>query len=84
VRDSRPDAILLDLLLPGLDGFEVADQLKADPAAVRIPIIVVTALGDDASFHRTWETGFASHLAKPIVLDQVAAVLTRVLNSSAA
>jgi len=43
VRRSRPDIVLLDLLMPGLDGFTVAEQLRADPELAEIPIIVMTA-----------------------------------------
>ena len=43
VRRSSPDIVLLDLLMPGLDGFTVAEQLRADPLLAEIPIIVMTA-----------------------------------------
>src|SRR5262245_24280129 len=52
LRDD-PDVILLDLMLPGLDGFEVADRLKATSRTARIPIIAVTALDDTTALTRT-------------------------------
>jgi two-component system, chemotaxis family, CheB/CheR fusion protein len=74
-----PDVILLDLMLPGLDGFEVADRLKTTNRTARIPIIAVTALDDATALTRTWAFGFAAHLAKPITVDQLKTVLERVL-----
>jgi CheY-like chemotaxis protein len=42
-REERPDAILLDLIMPGVSGWEVLEQLRADPASARTPVIVCTA-----------------------------------------
>ncbi len=44
VAQQPPDLILLDIMMPGMDGYEVAGTLKADPATANIPIIMVTAL----------------------------------------
>jgi two-component system cell cycle response regulator len=44
----RPDLVLLDVVMPGLDGFRVCEALKADPATRDVPVMVVTALGKDA------------------------------------
>jgi CheY-like chemotaxis protein len=78
IRD-RPDVILLDLMLPGMDGFEVADHLKATERSARIPIIAVTALNDQAVLERTWFIGFDAHLSKPITIDELGAALLGVL-----
>jgi CheY-like chemotaxis protein len=78
IRD-RPDVILLDLMLPGIDGFEVADHLKATERTARIPIIAVTALSDQAVLERTWFIGFDAHLSKPITIDDLEAALIGVL-----
>ncbi len=44
VRDQKPDLILLDLRLPGIDGFKVCRQIKEDPALKKIPVIIFTAI----------------------------------------
>lgn len=63
---AAPDVILLDVLLPGLDGFEVCARLKADPLTAEIPIIFVTGLGDTAAETRGLELGAMDYIAKPI------------------
>jgi CheY-like chemotaxis protein len=61
----KPDLILLDLMMPGMDGFEVARRLKSNPEAKDIPIIAVTALGDIASHKRMLMTGVEEFVSKP-------------------
>jgi len=65
-RGSTPDLILLDVMMPGMDGFEVARQLKADPVTEGIPIIMVTALEDQASRERGLSVGVEDFISKPV------------------
>jgi signal transduction histidine kinase len=62
----RPDLILLDVLMPGLDGFETCRRLKALPGGQGIPVVFLTALGDFASHQRAIESGADDFLTKPI------------------
>ena len=48
IRDENPDLVLLDLMLPGLDGIEVCRRLKADPVTAGVPVIMVTAKGEES------------------------------------
>jgi DNA-binding response OmpR family regulator len=59
----RPDVVLLDLMMPGVDGFEVARRLQAHTRTRSVPIIVMTAMHDVA--RKAEEVGAASFLAKP-------------------
>lgn len=63
---ARPDLILLDVLLPGIDGFEVVRRLKHDPATMGVPIILVTALCDRDARMRGLSAGAEDFLSKPI------------------
>jgi CheY-like chemotaxis protein len=73
--EYRPDVVVLDIGLPGLDGYEVARRLRADPAA-RGPVIVgVTGYGRDEDRRRAREAGFDHHLVKPVEM----AALNRLL-----
>ncbi|HEX7642490.1 MAG TPA: response regulator [Noviherbaspirillum sp.] len=61
-----PDLILLDLMMPGRDGFEVARALKANSVTQTIPIIVISSLDDVASHQRLTSSGIDDFVVKPI------------------
>lgn len=64
---NDPDVILLDILMPGMDGFEVCRRLKADPELADIPVVFVTALNDDKhSRIKSLEVGGEAFLTKPV------------------
>jgi signal transduction histidine kinase len=62
----RPDLVLLDVLMPGIDGFETCRRLKALPAGSGVPVVFLTALGDFAAHQRAIESGADDFLTKPI------------------
>ncbi len=66
VRRDRPALILLDVMMPGIDGFEVCQQLRADPGLQSIPIIFLTALDNDESRLRGLEIMGDDYLTKPV------------------
>ena len=70
---APPDLILLDVMLPGLDGFAVCEQLKHDPATAMIPIVLVTALEDSASRVRGIRAGADDFLSKPVQREELIA-----------
>jgi PAS domain S-box-containing protein len=65
-RDQLPDLVLLDVVMPGMDGYEVARQLRADPATASIPLIFVTARDDAEDEARGLALGAVDFIAKPI------------------
>jgi len=80
-RDESPDLILLDLMLPGLDGLDVCKELKKSPSTNHIPIVMVTAKSDDADIVSGLELGADDYIIKPfsprVLLARVRAVLRR-------
>ncbi len=60
-----PDIILLDVMMPGMDGFEVCRQIRATPAIAEIPVIMLTALDDKKSLMSGLEAGADDYLTKP-------------------
>jgi len=64
-REQLPDLVLLDLLMPGMSGIEVAQRLKADPATSAIPLLFVTASTDIDEESRCWEAGAVDFVTKP-------------------
>mgnify|MGYP000162084031 CR=1 FL=1 len=63
---KSPDIILLDIMMPGMDGFEVCERLKADPETAHIPVVMVTALTDATDRVRGLEAGADDFLSKPL------------------
>ena len=80
-RRQRFDLIVLDLMLPGIDGFEVAKTLKADPKTGSVPILMLTARGEDADIVTGLEIGADDYVTKPfsprVLCARVKSVLRR-------
>ena len=66
LTEQLADVVLLDLMMPGLDGFEVLQRIRANPQTRSVPVIMVTALDDDASQARMRTVGVSEILTKPI------------------
>jgi two-component system CheB/CheR fusion protein len=65
-RAYRPEAVLLDIDLPGMDGYEVARRLRAEPARGGLLVVAVTGFGQEADRRRAVEAGFDHHVVKPV------------------
>src|SRR5438105_9589694 len=83
VERERPRVILLDLMMPGLDGFEVARQLKADPGTASIPIVAVSALARPDDREAALAAGCDDFVRKPFELDDLEALIKKYLNNGA-
>ena len=66
VDDCRPDLILLDVKMPGADGFTVCEQIRAEPATELTPVLMMTGLEDVESINRAYEAGATDFVTKPI------------------
>ncbi len=78
-RAQHPDLLLLDLNMPRLDGFQVLEQLRADPSTTEIPVILVTARSDDAGKVRALDQGAIDYLQKPFSERELRARVERTL-----
>lgn len=68
----QPDLILLDLAMPGMDGFEVLEQLRASPATRLLPVIILTAnYRESGQMERGFELGATEYLTKPVKMDEL-------------
>jgi two-component system alkaline phosphatase synthesis response regulator PhoP len=86
VRSEIPDLVVLDLMLPGIDGLEVTRRLKSDPNTKHLPIVMLTAKGEEADIVTGLELGADDYVTKPfsprILVARVRAVLRRKVKES--
>ncbi len=79
-RRERPDAIVLDIAMPGMDGYQVAEALVAEEATAAIPILFLTAKDTLADQLRGYETGGVEYMTKPFDLAAFVALVRRQLD----
>ena len=76
---EMPDLVLLDIMLPGLDGIEICQKLKDNPHTMQIPVIMISAKGEEEDIVRGLETGAADYITKPfspmVLLARIKSVL---------
>jgi DNA-binding response OmpR family regulator len=83
-KEELPDLILLDVIMPGMDGYEVCQKLKSDEVTHDIPVIFTTANSDVEEVVKGLDVGAAYYLTKPIDIKILKAVVKSVLNDLAA
>jgi signal transduction histidine kinase/ActR/RegA family two-component response regulator len=81
-REQRPDAILMDINLPGLSGFDALGTLRAREETKSIPVIALTAAASERDKRRGMQSGFFRYLTKPIRVDELVAALETVFTAS--
>ncbi len=78
MRDRRPDLVLLDVMLPGLSGYDVLASLRADARTREVPVVMYSALSDPAARKRAIDMGAQEYLVKAITgFDQLTATVER-------
>ncbi len=80
IKETKPDIILLDIMMPKMDGFGVAWELKADPELAKIPVVMLTNLSDPDTVSKIMEAGVKDYLLKSEqTMDQIIAKVNEVL-----
>ncbi len=85
VKRAQPDLLILDLMLPGMDGWEVLRRLEADPETAGVPVIILTARAGDEERLRGLEEGAVQYIVKPFYPEDLVAtvkILLQVFNAS--
>ena len=76
-RSFQPEVVLLDIALPGMNGYEVADRLKGEPGLQEVILVAMTGFGQAEDRRRSEEAGFSAHLVKPLDLSTLRELLAR-------
>lgn len=84
IYKNKPDLILLDFKMPGMDGFEVAQMLHDDKTTGHIPIIAVTVLRQEDDIKRIKKCGVKMYISKPVDMDKLIAVIKSTLKIESA
>jgi len=75
--EHAPDVVLLDIGLPDIDGYAVAERLRKDLRLQSVPIVAVTGRGREEDRQRSLEAGFREHLMKPVAAETLRTLLSR-------
>ena len=79
-RETRPDLVLLDIMMPRIDGYEVARRLRADSEFAKIPIIMLSAKAQEEDIRKGKEVGVDEYITKPFEPDYLAAMIKKCLD----
>ena len=81
VQDENPDLVVLDVMMPYMDGFEVLQNLRRNPSTRDIPVIMLTAKAQDADVFRGWQSGVDCYLTKPFNPLELVSFVNRIFQS---
>jgi len=81
VESERPDLIVLDVMMPHMDGFEVLKRLKSDDKTKDVPVVMLTAKAQDADVFRGWASGVDCYLTKPFNPIELLTFVKRIFES---
>ena len=76
---NHPDGVILDIMMPGLSGIDVLRQIRSQPGGAEVPVILLTAAGDDKTTWDGWSAGASCYLTKPFEPDNLLSWVERML-----
>ena len=84
IEQKMPNLVLLDLMMPGIDGFEVIRRLRADEKTKDLPIIILSALNSEQDISKGFQLGANDFINKPIIMEKLISSVTTQINLQAA
>lgn len=80
IRETRPDLVLLDVMLPDVSGYQILQDMRADPSLAPIRVLLMTARGSVVEHRKGMALGANGFIAKPFELAELRAEMTRILD----
>ena len=78
VKAEKPDVIVLDIIMPTMDGYEMLAELQADPRWSEIPVVILTAKAQDTDVYEGLKSGATTYITKPVVVSDLVTLIKRV------
>jgi DNA-binding response OmpR family regulator len=83
LKAGAPDAVVLDLMMPNVDGLELLNHIRSEAATTTLPVVILTAKGDDATTWAGWSGGCDYYMTKPFEPDELMSTLARLVDAGA-
>jgi DNA-binding response OmpR family regulator len=83
IRQQRPDLVILDVMMPVMDGFQTVRVLRQDTETADLPVILLTARSADEDVARGWSSGASCYLTKPFEVTELTSLVKRMLEGEA-
>lgn len=80
LASKKPDLILMDVRMPGINGLQACAAIKKNPGTLNIPIIVVSAISDEGEIKKAFKTGIADYFVKPVDIEKLVARIKEILS----
>ncbi|MFP4497590.1 MAG: response regulator transcription factor [Vulcanimicrobiota bacterium] len=80
IKQYDPEIVVLDIMMPEMDGFEVMEKIKENPETEKLPVIMLTAKGQDVDVLKGYRMGAASYMTKPFNLNELVENIEMVMN----
>ncbi len=81
IKSLKPDLVILDLMLPSIDGFEVLRQLKRDGDGVKIPVVIMSAKTGPGAIIKAFQLGIADYLPKPFNIGELISRVRKIIKT---
>ena len=84
IGSRKPDVVVLDVMMPGVDGFSVLERLRGEDKTKDLPVLMLTALDDNESTWKGWSGGCHYYMTKPFEIDDLLTAVRRLAEGAAA
>jgi len=78
---EKPDMLVLDVMMPGMDGFQVLESIRGNPDTAKVPVLMLTARDQHSDIMRGYQMGATSYLVKPFNLDELVEAIREVFST---
>ena len=78
---EKPDMLVLDVMMPGMDGFQVLEKIRGNPETAKVPVLMLTARDQHSDIMRGYQMGATSYLVKPFNLDELVDAIREVFST---